>query len=295
MFEIYFQLCFNILISTFIYLILALSFILIYYPTKFFHFAHAAVITFGAYFTYFFLYQLQINLWLSILLSISFASILGILLELIFFKPLRKRKTSALIFFIMSLGLYIILQNLISLIWGDDVKSIRSGVVKVGNKIFGAYITDIQIIIIIISILLFIGTLLFLKYTKTGINLRAVSSNEELSNIFGISSNKIILWGFGIGSALASVAGILVSFDTDMNPTMGFSLLLYGVVTMIIGGVDSVKGLIGGALLLASAQHLGAYYIGSNWMDAIAYIILILFLIWKPLGFSGRKLKKIEI
>jgi len=101
--------------------------------------------------------------------------------------------------------------------------------------------------------------------------------------------------GFCIGSALAAIAGILVAFDTDLTPTMGFNLLLYGVVAMIIGGVGSIWGLVGGAFLLATAQHLGAYYIDSKWMDAIAYAILILFLIWKPLGFSGKRLKKVEL
>ena len=106
---------------------------------------------------------------------------------------------------------------------------------------------------------------------------------------------RVILWAFGIGSAMVAVAGILIAFDTDMRPTMGFNWLLYGVVAMIIGGVGSNWGLVGGALLLATAQHLAAYYIGSQWMDAVAYIILILFLIAKPLGFSGKRLKKIEI
>lgn len=198
-------------------------------------------------------------------------------------------------FLIASLGIYIVLQNCISLFWGDDTKSIRTGEVKVGNEIFGAYITDIQIVIIVVSGLLFVGSLLFLKYTSLGKSIRAVSSNPELCNIFGISSNRAILWSFAIGSALAAIAGILISLDTDMTPTMGFRVLLYGVVAMIIGGVGSVRGLIGGSLLLATAQHLSAYYIDSKWMDATAYIILILFLIWKPLGFSGKRLRKVEV
>jgi branched-subunit amino acid ABC-type transport system permease component len=116
-----------------------------------------------------------------------------------------------------------------------------------------------------------------------------------LSNIVGISSDRVILQAFALGSALAAVAGILIAFDVDMTPTMGFKWLLYGVVAMIIGGVGSHWGLVGGALLLAASQHLAAYYIGSQWMDAVAYIILIVFLIAKPLGFSGKRLKKIEI
>jgi branched-subunit amino acid ABC-type transport system permease component len=181
------------------------------------------------------------------------------------------------------------------MIWGNNIKSIRTGEVKVGNKFFGAYVTDIQIITIAVCLALFAACVFFMKYSRIGRNIRAVASNSELSNIVGINSDRVILWAFGIGSALAAVAGILIAFDTDMRPTMGFSWLLYGVVAMIIGGVGSNWGLAGGALLLATAQHLAAYYIGSQWMDAIAYVILILFLIAKPLGFSGKRLKKIEI
>jgi branched-subunit amino acid ABC-type transport system permease component len=194
-----------------------------------------------------------------------------------------------------SLGLYIVLQNTISLLWGDDTKSIRTGEMKVGNEFLGAYITDIQIITIAVCLTLFIACILFMKHSRIGRNIRAVASNPELSNIAGINSSKVILQAFTIGSALAAVAGILIAFDTDMRPTMGFNWLLYGVVAMIIGGVGSNWGLAGGALLLATAQHLAAYYIGSQWMDAVAYIILILFLIAKPLGFSGKRLMKVEI
>lgn len=163
------------------------------------------------------------------------------------------------------------------------------------NEIFGAYITDIQIITIVVSALLFIAVNLFLQFTSVGKSIRAVSSNPQLCDIYGINSNRIILFAFGIGSALAAVAGILSAMDTNMTPTFGFNLLLYGVVAMIIGGVGSTRGLVAGALLVATAQHTAAYYIDTKWMDAVTYIILILFLIWKPLGFSGVRLRKVEI
>ena len=289
------QIFFNIVITFNIYLIIAISFVISYQSTKFFSLTHAAIITLGAYFTYMLSVQAEWSLWMAIPAAIILATMVGLLLEIAIYKPLRKRNASPLILMIASLGLYVVLQNIISMVWGDDTKSIRTGDVTVGNEIFGAYITDIQIAIIVVSITLFILTLLFMKYTNTGKSIRAVSSNAELCNIFGINSDKIILWSFGIGSALAAVAGILVSLDVDMTPTMGFNLLLYGVVAMIIGGVGSIKGLIFGAFLLASAQHLTAYYIDSKWMEAITYVILILFLIWKPLGFSGKRLKKVEI
>jgi len=289
------QILSNILISISIYCILIISFSLIYQVTKFFHIAHAVTITFGAYLTFLFSIQLGFSLWFAIPTAILCAVLTCVISEIGVYKPLRKRETSSWKMLIASLGLYVILQNLISLIWGDDTKSVRTWQVKVGHNIFGAYITDVQIITIVVSIVLFAATILFLQYTSLGKQIRAVSSNSELSNIFGISSDRVILWSFIIGSALAAIAGILMALDTDMTPTMGFHIFLYAVVAMIIGGVGSYKGLIGGALLLATAQHLSAYYIDSKWMDATAYVILILFLIWKPLGFSGKRLKKVEI
>ena len=208
---------------------------------------------------------------------------------------MRKKSAPPLAYLIASIGLYVVLQNCISLYFGDDIKIINTSEVKAGNQIFGAYITTIQIITIFVSIALFVAVNLFLHYTATGKSIRAVASNPELCNIYGISSNNIILIAFGIGSALAAIAGILSAMDTNMLPTFGFNLLLYGVVAMIIGGVGSTKGLIAGALLVAIAQHLAGYYIDTKWMDAVTYIILILFLIWKPLGFSGKRLKKVEV
>ncbi len=286
---------FFILISFSLYLLIANSCLLTYSTTKCIYLAQAVIITFAPFFTYFFFKQLGFSIWVSVPIAIICTTVVGMLSEIILYKSLRKRNASSMVVMLASLGLYTVLQNCISIIWGDDTKSIRTGEVKVGHEFLGAYIADIQIITIVVSLFLFIGCVLFLKYHKIGRNIRAVSSNPELSNIFGINSNRVILWAFGIGSALAAVAGILVVFDTDMTPTMGFNLILYGVVTMIIGGIGSTWGLVGGALLLAIAQHLAAYYIGSQWMDAIAYIILILFLIWKPLGFSGKLLKKVEI
>lgn len=285
----------NIVFSSFIYILISLSFAIIFYPTKFFNISHAAIITIGAYFTYLFSQQFKLAFWLSLPLAITGSVLIGILIELIIYRPLRKRNSTPLALLISSLGLYIALQNLISMIWGDDIKTIRTGVVKVGKEIFGAYITDIQIIIIFVSFFLFIMTLIFFKFTNLGRSIRAVASNRELCNIFGIDSDRIILWSFAIGSGLASIAGILIAIDTDLTPTMGFNIFLYGVVALIIGGVGSIKGIIGGAFLLATAQHLSAYYIDSKWMDTVAFIILILFLIWKPLGFSGKKLRKVEI
>jgi len=208
---------------------------------------------------------------------------------------MRKKNASPMVLLLASLGLYIVLQNTISMVFGDDTKSIRSGVVREGLQVLGARITPIQIVIISTSVVLAILAALWLKKSRMGKAMRAVANDAELANISGIDANKVVLWTFGVGSALAGVAGILVALDVDMTPTMGMNALMMGVVAVLIGGVGSIPGVALGALLLGLAQHLGVWKISSQWQDAIAFIILFVFLLFRPQGFLGRKMKKVEV
>ena len=200
-----------------------------------------------------------------------------------------------MVLLLASLGMYIVLQNTISMVFGDDTKSIRSGIVREGLPVFGARITPIQVVIICTSIVLVLLTALWLKKSRMGKAMRAVANDAELAQISGIDSDRVVLWTFGVGSALAGVAGILVALDVDMTPTMGMNALMMGVVAVIIGGVGSIPGVAMGALLLGLAQHLGVWKISSQWQDAIAFIILFVFLLFRPQGFLGRKVKKAEV
>jgi len=275
--------------------LLALSFELIYITTRFFHFAHAIVFTGGAYFAFLFKNYLGMPLWMVIPLAVGSSVVVGCLIDLGVYKPLRKKKAPNLILLLASLGIYIVMQNVISMVFGDDTKSIRTGEIKEGINVFGARITPIQIVIIITSIILVTAVAVFLKKSKMGKAMRAVANDPEMAKISGIDSDRVILWTFAIGSALAGIAGILVALDVDMTPTMGMNALMMGVVAVIIGGVGSIPGVALGALLLGLAQHLGVWKISSQWQDAIAFIILFIFLIFKPEGFLGKKVKKAKI
>lgn len=289
------QIIINSFLQASIISLIAISFQEIYIVTKFFHFAHAVVFTFGAYFTFFFNILLGLSLWLSIPLAITCACLLGCTMELFVYKPMRKRYSSPLVLLLSSLGLYIVLQNIISMLFGDDTKSIRTWPVKEGLDVFGARITEVQIIIIIVSVVLVILVAGYLSLAKTGKAMRAVANDPELANISGINSDKVILTSFAIGSALAGVAGILVALDVDMTPTMGMNALMMGVVAMIVGGVGSIWGIVLGALLLGFAQNFGVWYISSQWQDSIAFGILLIFLLFKPEGFLGKKVKKVKV
>lgn len=289
------QVTINVLISFSLISLLAVSFSLIFSTAKFFAISNAAIVTASPYFILLSTNNLELPFIIAVPFAIILAACVGIICEMLIYRNLRSRKAPPLSLFIASIGLYIMLQNIISLFFGDDIKIINNEPVVVGQQIFGAYITKVQLISCGICALLLFLVDVFLKRTMTGKSIRAVASNAELCNIYGLNSNKIILVAFAISSTLAGTVGILSAMDTNMTPTFGFDLLLYGIVAMIIGGVGNTFGSIAGALLVSTAQHLAAYYIDTNWMDAVTYVILILFLIWKPLGFSGTYLKKIEI
>lgn len=288
-------LLFDIIISASVFMLLGLSFVVIYRIGGILHFAHSISITFGAYITYFISIQQNLPLALAVIISIIAGVALMLLVNQFIYNPLQKRKLESWQMLIASLGVYVVLQNVVSMLWGDSTLSFRTWAVKAGHQFMGAYITDVQIITIVASVGLLVLSWLFLEKTSIGQKIKAVSSNPELSGILGISKNKAVVWSFVIGSGLAACAGILIAADTDMTPTMGFNWLLYAVVAMIIGGLGKMRYLLLGSLLLATAQHLSAYYLDNKWMNATAFVILIVFLYIKPYGFSGQRIKKATI
>lgn len=289
------QLILNTILAASIYTLVAVGFSLIYSTTRFFHFAHGAVYTLGPYFTYLFAFRLGLDLKGSICLAIIASMIVGALTDFAVYRPLRRKGATALLLLLSSLGIYVAFQNMISLLFGDETRSLRSGIVSEGLDFFGARITPIQIIIILVSIVLLISSWLLLKFTRVGVALRAVASDFELARVSGVDADRTILFAFAIGSGLAAVAAILISLDIDMTPTMGMNALFMGLVAVIIGGVSSIPGAALGGVLLAFAQNFGIWKISSRWQDAIAFIILVLFLFYRPHGFFGKKIRKVEV
>lgn len=290
------QLVANIFIAAASTALVAVGFAVIYSTARFFHFAHGVVFASGAYFAYFFSIILGLPLWVAGIIAILLAGALGAAMEATVYRTLRKRGATPMVLLLASLGLYISLQNVISMVFGDDTKSIRTGEVKEGMNILGARVTPIQLTIIITSIFLIAVLYLFTKRTKLGKLIRAVANDPNLASASGVNSNWILLWVFIIGSCLAGVAGLLVSLDIDMTPTMGMNPLMMGVIAVIIGGATSFIVIALASLLLATAQNLAALYISSQWMEAASFIIMILILFLKiPLIKSGKILKETYI
>jgi branched-chain amino acid transport system permease protein len=289
------QLVINGFIVGGIYCLVAIGFALIYQTCGFFHFAHGGVFTFGPYLAYLFYIQLGLDRIVAFPLACVATMLLGASLEVTIYKPMRSRKATDLTLLIASLGLYIVLQNIISMVWGDDAKTMRLGEVVEGHEFLGARITDIQIAIIITSIALIVLISLVMTQMRLGKVLRALANDPDLARLSGINSDRYILYAFAIGSFLAAVAAIMISFDTDMTPTMGFNALVMGVIAVIVGGIDSLPGAALGGLFIGLAQNLGVYWLPSKWQDTIAFAILILFLLFRPYGILGKKPQKAQI
>jgi len=287
------QIVINGVIAGSIYSLIALGFTIIYRTVKFFHFAHGAVYTAGAYFAYSLAIQFQQEFLIAILLSMAFASLLGIAIDRTVYLPLRRKNASNLIFLLASFGIFIFIQNLIQLIYGAQILTIRTGPIREGYKLFSAVITSTQVAIIVASIILMIALWAFIVKTKLGKAMRAVSDDPVAANVVGINPEKTILLCFAISSALAGAAGVLISLETNIEPTMGFMAILKGIIASIIGGIGSIPGAMFGGFFLGIAENLGIAWIPSGWKDAIAFAILIVFLILRPQGIFGKSRKEV--
>jgi len=286
----FFQLFINSLIAGAIYALVACGFALIYSICKFVHFAHGSAIATSAYVLYFLFSSLGLNFWLSAILTIIFAAFFGWLMNIIY-REFRKRGANNVILLIGGFALLILFESIILILFGADVKTI--GYIKIvkGIEFFGAIITPLQIFMVISSFALFILLFLLMKKTKLGKAMRAVSDNKDVAEIVGISSEKIYKWTFIIGSAIAGIAGILVGLEQNLEPTTGTNLMIKGFTAAIIGGIGNVPGAILGSFLLGFAENYGIWFLPSGYKDAIAFIILFIFLILRPQGILGVKKK----
>jgi len=283
------QLTINGLIAGGIYALVALGFTIIYGTVRFFHFAHGAVYAAGAYLAWLAVSQMGMPVIPGVVFACLLAGALGVLIDLAVYRPLRAQKSPNLVFLLASFGVFVFLNNALQLAFGADIKSLRTGPVIEGYHVLGAVITDIQIAIFIACLVLSLALVLFVKATRLGKAIQAVADDPVAASIVGIHSERIIQTSFFLGSMLAGAAGILVSLETNIEPTMGMNAILKGIIAAVIGGVGSIPGALVGGLFIGLAENLGIWRISAGWKDAIAFAILVVFLLFRPGGIFGRE------
>lgn len=282
------QLAANSIIAGAIYTLVALGFNLIYGATKFFNLAHGVLAAVGGYTVFALTKMAGAGAATSTIAGMALAGIIGYLLDKIIYRPLRQRKASTMVMLVASLGAFIAIQAVIAMLFSSQFQTIATAGGQGIYELAGGIITKVQLVILIAGGITLSGLALLLNKTALGKAIKAISDDEEVANIVGIDTNRIIGYVFFIGSAIAGLAGILVGFDTGIEPTMGMGLLLKGVIASIIGGVGNIYGGVLGSFLLGFVENFGIWKISAEWKDAIAFGLLTVFLILRPRGIMQR-------
>jgi len=289
------QLLINGIIVGSLYALLGISFTAIFAPTRIFHFMHASVYVFSGYF----LYQLAMRwgwpLPVSILGAVFLAGMMGVLAERVIYSPLRKMGAGAMEMLLSSFGGYIVLQNVILLIWKSDPRTVRiPEVLRNGIPVGYLTFTPLDILTVVTSGLALAGVVIFMRHTKVGKAIRAVENDPMGAAITGISTDWVRLVSFFLGSILVAVAATFHAVDKGLEPTIGVNAVLVATVAMIVGGVGSYGGAALAGLMLGVAENLGIWQIPSEWKTTISFSVLVLFILFRPRGFFGHRMTRYE-
>lgn len=285
------QLIVNGLLAGAVYALIASGFSLLFTVQKFVDLSYGSLYVVAPFLTYYFFTKLKLFFPLSIILAIIITALVGILFYKLVFNPLRKQKENKITLLLASFGIFTLVEGLILLIFGASPKGYGFPAQK-GIQILGASITKLQIGIITTSIIVLLVLFLLLKKTKLGISLRAVSDNKIIASTLGMNINKISIITIIIASILASIAGISVGLDRSIFHTMGLPAVLIGFTAAIVGGIGNVPAGMLGGFFIGLIENFGILYLPSEFKAAIAYIVLILFLLFRPQGILGVKTRE---
>ncbi|NYT86685.1 branched-chain amino acid ABC transporter permease [Pollutimonas harenae] len=289
-----------------VYALVALGYTMVYGIIGLINFAHGDVVMVGAMVATTLVAAFlgadpgSTSAWLAVtgalLLAIPLCMALGWIAERFAYRPLRRAPRLAAL--ITAIGVSIIIQNIAMMVWGRNYLSfphiIEPNIFQMG----GARISLLQIIIILSAMAIMAGLLLVVHRTRLGTAMRATAQNREVAGLMGVNINTVISAAFLIGSALAAVAGVMVTtYYGVAQYTMGFMLGLKAFTAAVLGGIGNLGGAMLGGLLLGVIESLGAGYIGdltngvfgSNYQDVFSFIVLILVLVFRPSGLLGER------
>jgi len=281
-----------------VYALIALGYTMVYGILQLINFAHGEVYMLGAYLGIIVLglltslgmtaSNLALSLFVTVAVSMGFCAAYGAAIERIAYRPLRNAaKLSPLI---SAVGMSIVLQNVVMLAQGKEYKNVPPLMPSEGISVGGANASPVQIIILGTSLLMMIGLQLFITRTRLGKAMRATSQDMTMAGLVGIDSNRVISVTFMIGSALAAVAGVMVTlYYGVVHFFMGYTAGLKAFTAAVLGGIGSIPGAMLGGFALGLIENFGASYLSSVYKDAFAFLVLIITLLLRPSGLLGQK------
>jgi branched-chain amino acid transport system permease protein len=283
------QLLVNGLAMGAVYALMASGFAIVYNATRIFHLAHGAVLTLSAYGFYVFLVLAKIPFPLAVLATILISAIFGGLIEIGVYAVIRRRGGGPASQMLASLGLLVLLQNILAIVFSTDVLTVRSGSLTV-YQVGPITITSYHIAVGIVVVLMFGLLQGFLNFSRYGRAIRALADNPNLALAIGIDTKRTYVLIMALGSVMASIAAMLLTWDVGVEPEMGFMVIFFAIVAVIIGGVGYLPGALIGGFLLGLIQQLSIWQIDSKWQSGIVFAIVLLFLLIRPQGIFGNRL-----
>jgi branched-chain amino acid transport system permease protein/neutral amino acid transport system permease protein len=282
----------------------AIGLTLIYGILGFANFAHGDLMTAGAYTALFLITGLfswigipdttfgplsfGLRMALAFPISMITVSAIAILLDRVIYRKLRRKGSSAVILAMSALGASFIIRMTILIIWGSDYILFRPGVLRFAIQLpLGVKIRPDQIFLVLAVFFLVTTLHLFLQRTKMGKAMRATADNMDLARISGIDTERIILWTWGIGGALAAAGGILYGIDVQLHAGMGWNFILPLFAATILGSIGNIYGALLGGFVIGIAQQVSTAFLLPTYKPAVAFFIMILILLFRPQGIFG--------
>lgn len=276
----------------FVYALIALGYTMVYGIVRLINFAHGDVFMVGAYLGLFALANLRLPLPLAILAAMAGCALLGVVIERVAYKPLRNApRISALI---TAVGVSLFIENFTNLrfVFGPTPRPYLRPFSVQTFTLAGVDITNIQIIVFCVAVVLMVALTLFVGRTRIGRAMRAVSMDQDTARLMGINVDTVISITFGIGSALAGAGGVLYGIAyPQIQPLMGIMPGLKAFVAAVLGGIGVIPGAMVGAVIMGVVETFTSAYVSTTLRDAVAFAILILVLVVRPTGLLGKPLR----
>lgn len=281
-----------------VYSLVALGYTMVYGILKLINFAHGEMFMIGAYLALtsvmtFGMGQVAGGSLIGILgvflISMVAVALIGLLVERVAYRPLRRASRLAPI--VSALGASIFLQNAIMLLYGTRFQVFPEKIIpQIVWEVAGVKITLMRVIILAVSLLLMVGLYFLVQKTQLGAAIRACALDHDTARLMGIDVDRIISLVFIIGPALGAVAGVMVGmFYFQINFVIGWTYGIRAFTAAILGGIGNIPGAMLGGLILGVLETLGAGYVSAGWKDAISFFLLILILIVRPTGILGER------
>jgi neutral amino acid transport system permease protein len=270
-----------------IYALGAVGLTLVYGILKLVNFAHGDFLTFGAYMAYVVNVTWGMPLILGIFWAMVATAVLGVVLEKVMWGPMRAKGAGMLQLLLMSIGLSLVIRYAIQFFWSTELRTLdvnRTATVE----FLGLSIGRTFLIVIIVGFAVLILTGLMLRFTLLGKRMRALSDDLSLAETAGIDTSRVILYTWIFAAAFAGLAGVFAGAVTQIQPELGFELLLPIFAAVVLGGIGDAFGALAGGIILGVVAEWSTLFIPSGWKNAVGFVILILVLIIRPQGIFGR-------